>query len=95
MRLALPVYQSFRPDRLLRHVSALSASRRGPPAVASAMSALRGVKKVVIAREQSEGDGARVRRSIGRPELRHLDPFLLLDEFFVRPPAGFPDHPHR
>jgi len=24
-----------------------------------------------------------------------LDPFLLLDEFTVTPPAGFPDHPHR
>ena len=27
--------------------------------------------------------------------LRSLDPFLLLDEFKVRKPAGFPDHPHR
>lgn len=25
----------------------------------------------------------------------NLDPFLLLDEFSVEPPAGFPDHPHR
>lgn len=24
-----------------------------------------------------------------------IDPFLLLDHFFVKPPAGFPDHPHR
>jgi redox-sensitive bicupin YhaK (pirin superfamily) len=24
-----------------------------------------------------------------------LDPFLLLDHFRVKPPAGFPDHPHR
>lgn len=53
------------------------------------------VAKVVIAREQSEGVGARVRRSIGRPELQNLDPFLLLDEFHVSKPAGFPDHPHR
>jgi len=45
--------------------------------------------------EQGEGDGARVRRSIGRPELRSLDPFLLLDEFRVGKPGGFPDHPHR
>ena len=28
-------------------------------------------------------------------QLRNLDPFLLLDEFKVRKPAGFPDHPHR
>ena len=39
--------------------------------------------------------GARVRRTIGRPELRSLDPFLLLDEFKVGLPGGFPDHPHR
>ncbi|MDD9932953.1 MAG: pirin family protein, partial [Myxococcales bacterium] len=38
-------------------------------------------------------------RTIGSPELDHLDPFLLLDEFksddssdYI---AGFPDHPHR
>ncbi|KAI0561522.1 pirin [Gracilaria domingensis] len=59
------------------------------------MTAFRDVKKVVIAREQSEGVGARVRRSIGSSELRNLDPFLLLDEFNVSQPAGFPDHPHR
>lgn len=51
----------------------------------------RDVKKVVVAVEQSEGVGARVRRSIGRPELPNLDPFLLLDEFNVRKPAGFPE----
>eukprot|EP00053_Salpingoeca_punica_P006779 m.63422 g.63422 ORF g.63422 m.63422 type:complete len:324 (-) comp13847_c0_seq2:317-1288(-) len=45
--------------------------------------------------EQSEGAGARVRRSIGRHELRRFDPFLLLDEFSVGEDAGFPDHPHR
>lgn len=28
-------------------------------------------------------------------QLRNLDPFLMLDEFEVRKPAGFPDHPHR
>ncbi|XP_066561940.1 pirin isoform X2 [Amia ocellicauda] len=27
--------------------------------------------------------------------LRNLDPFLMLDEFKVSKPAGFPDHPHR
>ncbi|CAA0819894.1 Pirin-like protein [Striga hermonthica] len=44
---------------------------------------------------QAEGQGAVARRSIGRPELKSLDPFLMLDEFSVSPPAGFPDHPHR
>jgi len=53
------------------------------------------ITKSVVSREQAEGDGARVRRSIGTEHLRNLDPFLMLDEFFVRAPAGFPDHPHR
>ncbi|XP_067663838.1 pirin-like isoform X2 [Haliotis asinina] len=49
----------------------------------------------VLSVEQDEGVGARVRRSVGRSELRNLDPFLMLDEFKVAAPAGFPDHPHR
>ncbi|XP_074361221.1 pirin-like protein [Apium graveolens] len=53
------------------------------------------VVKNILAGRQSEGDGAVVRRSIGRPELKYLDPFLILDEFYVSAPAGFPDHPHR
>ena len=52
---------------------------------------------MVESKWQSEGRGARVRRSIGRPELRNLDPFLMLDEFegSRKEGAGFPDHPHR
>ncbi|KAI3654332.1 hypothetical protein MP228_001051 [Amoeboaphelidium protococcarum] len=55
----------------------------------------RKVLKAILSREQGEGVGAKVRRSIGRPELRNFDPFLMLDEFSVGPPSGFPDHPHR
>lgn len=64
-----------------------------PLASSQASSAMhvRPVKKTVIAREQSEGVGARVRRSVGRPELPNLDPFLMLDEFHVNKPAGFPE----
>ncbi|MEJ2060864.1 MAG: pirin family protein [Gammaproteobacteria bacterium] len=47
----------------------------------------------------SEGAGVTVRRTIGTPALRHLDPFLMLDHFGSENPdeyiAGFPDHPHR
>ncbi|KDP42878.1 hypothetical protein JCGZ_23820 [Jatropha curcas] len=53
------------------------------------------VIKKVLAKPQHEGDGAVVRRGIGRSELRSLDPFLMLDHFSVAAPAGFPDHPHR
>ena len=33
--------------------------------------------------------------SIGCAELAHLDPFVLCDNFKVKLPDGFPDHPHR
>jgi len=57
--------------------------------------ASRSIVKAVLSKEQAEGVGARVRRSIGRPELRNHDPFLMLDEFNVDKNGGFPDHPHR
>ncbi|XP_022936334.1 pirin-like protein [Cucurbita moschata] len=53
------------------------------------------VARKFLARPQHEGMGAIVRRSIGRFELKYFDPFLVLDEFSVTAPAGFPDHPHR
>ncbi|KAF8590579.1 pirin domain-containing protein [Ramaria rubella] len=55
----------------------------------------RQIIKRVLAIEQSEGVGARVRRSIGSMSLRNLSPFLMLDHFTVSEGAGFPDHPHR
>ncbi|CCC05238.1 hypothetical protein SMACR_08247 [Sordaria macrospora] len=53
------------------------------------------IRKIFLATEQAEGAGARVRRSIGTPQLRNFSPFLMLDHFSIRPGAGFPDHPHR
>lgn len=55
----------------------------------------RPIMRKFLARPQREGVGAFVRRSIGRFELKYFDPFLVLDEFSVSAPAGFPDHPHR
>lgn len=55
----------------------------------------RTIRFVFEAIEQSEGVGARVRRSVGTPKLRQLSPFLMLDHAAVYPGAGFPDHPHR
>lgn len=47
----------------------------------------------------SDGDGVRMTRIIGTPELNMLDPFLLLDAFGSDQPqdyiGGFPSHPHR
>lgn len=62
---------------------------------ATAMSAPRKIRMVFEAKEQAEGAGAVVRRSIGTPKLRNFSPFLMLDHFSIRPGAGFPDHPHR
>jgi redox-sensitive bicupin YhaK (pirin superfamily) len=61
----------------------------------TAMSVPRTIRKVFLAIEQAEGAGARVRRSIGTPQLRNFSPFLMLDHFSIKPGAGFPDHPHR
>eukprot|EP01087_Luapelamoeba_hula_P021561 TRINITY_DN756_c1_g1_i2.p1 TRINITY_DN756_c1_g1~~TRINITY_DN756_c1_g1_i2.p1 ORF type:complete len:282 (-),score=40.51 TRINITY_DN756_c1_g1_i2:81-926(-) len=55
----------------------------------------RSISSVVLVREQSEGVGARVKRSIGSRGLHRIDPFLMLDEATLRAPAGFPAHPHR
>lgn len=58
---------------------------------ATNMSVSRTIRKVFLAIEQSEGAGARVRRSIGTPSLRNFSPFLMLDHFSIKPGAGFPD----
>lgn len=63
--------------------------------VPETMNVARAVRKVFLAVEKSEGAGARVRRSIGVPQLRNFSPFLMLDHFSVGMGAGFPDHPHR
>ena len=59
------------------------------------MTVPRAIRKAFLAVEQSEGVGARVRRSIGTPQLRNFSPFLMLDHFTSSPGSGFPDHPHR
>jgi redox-sensitive bicupin YhaK (pirin superfamily) len=59
----------------------------------------RKVARVVSGRPASDGAGVQLFRVIATPELDHVDPFLLLDEFRSDRPdeylAGFPDHPHR
>ncbi|MGD8376460.1 MAG: pirin family protein [Acidobacteriota bacterium] len=60
---------------------------------------LRSITRTVEGQETTDGQGVRLRRTIGTPVLDHLDPFLLLDEFRSDDPGdyigGFPDHPHR
>ncbi|EAA27068.2 RmlC-like cupin [Neurospora crassa] len=82
-------------------ISASSTSSSNPTIVitttptAANMSVPRLIRKIFLATEQAEGAGARVRRSIGTPQLRNFSPFLMLDHFTIRPGSGFPDHPHR
>lgn len=52
------------------------------------------VTREIEAVSMEEGAGARVRRLFPTEHRRHLDPFVLLDEFTVTPPAAFPEHPH-
>ncbi len=63
------------------------------------MATPRTVKNIINAQRTQEGAGVFIWRSIGKPELPELDPFLLLDSFGTDNPddyiAGFPDHPHR
>lgn len=59
------------------------------------MNEVRRVSRKVVAVETAEGAGALVKRVFSTSQLRHFDPFVLLDEFFVEPPASFPPHPHR
>jgi len=50
---------------------------------------------VIKPTEKKEGAGAKVKRLFPSQEMKHLDPFVLLDEFFVDPSKGFPPHEHR
>jgi quercetin 2,3-dioxygenase len=59
----------------------------------------RRVTRLVRGIPTSDGAGVRLTRVIGIPELRNLDPFLMLDHFGSEEAAdyiaGFPNHPHR
>ncbi len=50
--------------------------------------------KILSAEEVEEGDGAKVNRVFPRKGVKHNDPFVLLDHFFIRKPGGFPSHFH-
>ena len=54
---------------------------------------------VIESMPTSDGAGVKLRRSLGSQRGLHVDPFLMLDEFYSDNPddyiAGFPPHPHR
>lgn len=57
------------------------------------------VQEQMVARRASDGDGVKLLRVFGGPNLQRFDPFLMLDEFGSEEAAdyigGFPPHPHR
>jgi redox-sensitive bicupin YhaK (pirin superfamily) len=60
---------------------------------------IRPLQTVIHGQAVTDGGGVQIHRSLGTRELRHLDPFLMLDEIHSDDPndygAGFPPHPHR
>ncbi|MBM4360021.1 MAG: pirin family protein [Deltaproteobacteria bacterium] len=50
---------------------------------------------LVRARRSKDGADADLLRLFPQVPGQHRDPFVLLDDFRVSPPAGFPMHPHR
>ena len=59
----------------------------------------RKVTRMVRGMPASDGDGVKMLRVLGQPQLQNLDPFLMLDAFGSDSASdyigGFPDHPHR
>ena len=59
----------------------------------------REIARKIVGLPAMDGDGVKMTRIIGTPELDMLDPFLLLDHFESEQAedyiGGFPDHPHR
>ena len=51
------------------------------------------VKRTAV--ETHEGDGVMVKRLMPIPRFHNYDPFVLWDDFTIKPGNGFPDHPHR
>ena len=62
--------------------------------IMSATKTHRSILKHFIPTFRSEGVGAKVRRSIGVPEMQKFSPFVMLDHFYVKAPAGFEQQPH-
>jgi len=60
---------------------------------------IRSLIQVIPSMATSDGAGVKLRRSLGSQRGVHVDPFLMLDEFYSDNPddyiAGFPAHPHR
>ncbi|WP_417623347.1 pirin family protein [Paremcibacter congregatus] len=63
------------------------------------MSKVRQITTISSGQAASDGAGVKLTRLMGAGEVKHLDPFLLMDNFESDNPndyiGGFPEHPHR
>jgi redox-sensitive bicupin YhaK (pirin superfamily) len=75
------------------------APESGPKSVPAPGGRVRELARSTPGVPATDGDGVRMTRVIGSPQLDMLDPFLLLDAFESDRPqdyiGGFPSHPHR
>ena len=59
----------------------------------------RTLDRIIESTATADGDGVKLRRSLGGQRGLYVDPFLMLDEFYSDNPddyiGGFPAHPHR
>lgn len=88
--------------RLLRALPAAAAAPailgcegKGTPVARPPADGLATIVARLSARATEDGAGAKLHRLFPASALRHLDPFVLFDDFDVAAPAGFPEHPHR
>src|ERR1700716_1956786 len=60
---------------------------------------IRTLAQIIESVPPPDGAGVKLRRSLGSQRGLHVDPFLMLDEFYSDDPndyiGGFPAHPHR
>jgi len=63
------------------------------------MTTARDIVQTSMGQLASDGDGVRLTRMVGSPDVNMVDPFLLFDAFGSDQPGdyigGFPSHPHR
>jgi redox-sensitive bicupin YhaK (pirin superfamily) len=75
----------------------LGCNAQVAPAVVSVTR--RRVERTLLGMPTTDGAGVSLKRVIGQPALRNLDPFIMLDRFHSDEPnayiRGFPNHPHR
>ncbi len=73
----------------------LGCEGKGTPVVRPPKDGRSTILARLAARATQDGAGANLHRVFPGPDLQHLDPFVLFDDFDVTEPAGFPEHPHR